>query len=530
MAMQSVSDRRDLDMAADTRRGRDTGGVTCGVASTDRDRDLIAEALPAYEVGHELGRGAFGRVFDARHRRLDRQVAVKQLGGAFAADPEMRARFLAEARLLAALDHPHVVPVHDFVEHEGLCLLVMEKLSGGTVWQTYKREGISMESACALLLASCAGLHSAHQKGVLHRDVKPDNLMFSAAGTLKVTDFGIAKVVEGATTARTQAGMILGTPAYMAPEQAEGSTLTPATDVYAAGTVLYELLSGALPFPDDGNPLAVLYRHVHDEPVDLAEVAPAVPGRIADVVMRSISTDPADRYPSAEAFGLALAAAATEAWGRRWLYPTGRILLAEGPILAMLQDAAAELPADVGSRTTVGPSAPPRARVATTDRPPSPERGTPPRSGRRVALFVGIAAAVAIAMVAVVVALGRSKSGPPASPGSPLNSAATGAATVRIDRVTRQGDAFLVFYSAQNFVPRLEAGNRHIHLFWNTVEPENAGANGRPPKPYAVYAGPVPFRGFKVADRPPDATQVCALVADDSNSVESGTGNCAALP
>jgi hypothetical protein len=306
----------------------------------------------------------------------------------------------------------------------------------------------------------------------------------------------------------------------MAPEQAEGATLTPATDVYAAGTVLYELLSGQLPFPDEGNPLAVLYRHVHDAPLDLTEVAPGVPTRIADVVMRAISTDPAGRYPSAEAFGLALAAAATEAWGRRWLYPTGRILLAEGPILAMLQDAAAELPADPGARTTLLPPA----------RAPAPAPAPSPAGGRRVGLIAGIAATVAIAAVGAFLLFGRSKSEPPSTSGSPANSVAAGSATVRIDRVTRQGDAYLVFYSAQNFVPRLEAGNRHIHLFWNTVEPGNAGANGRPPGPYAVYAGPVPFRGFKIADRPPGATQVCALVADDSNSVEPGTGNCAALP
>jgi len=233
-------------------------------------------------------------------------------------------------------------------------------------------------------------------------------------------------------------------------------------------------------------------------------------------VMRAISTDPAGRYPSAEAFGLALAAAATEAWGRRWLYPTGRILLAEGPILAMLQDAAADLPADPRARTTLLP-------------PPKPSVPSPPGE-RRVGLIAGIAATVATAAVGAFLLFGRSKSAPPSTSGSPANSVAAGTASVRIDRVTRQGDAYLVFYSAQNFVPRLEAGNRHIHLFWNTVTPENAGANGRPPSPYAVYAGPVPFRGFKIADRPPGATQVCALVADDSNSVEPGTGNCAALP
>ncbi|HEX2064635.1 MAG TPA: serine/threonine-protein kinase [Acidimicrobiales bacterium] len=181
-------------------------------------REVIAAALPAYEVGEQMGRGAFGRVFAGRHRQLDRPVAIKQLAMEYSADPEVRARFLAEARLLATLDHPHVVPVYDYVEQGGLCLLVMEKLSGGTVLSRAGAGGVQMETACAVALAAASGLHHAHGRGVLHRDVKPENLLFSASGVLKVTDFGIAKVVGGAKTSITTAGQVVGTPAYMAPE------------------------------------------------------------------------------------------------------------------------------------------------------------------------------------------------------------------------------------------------------------------------------------------------------------------------
>jgi len=282
------------------------------------DRDRVTAALPAYEIGGELGRGGWGVVIAGRHRQLGREVAIKQLPRAFAADPAVRARFVAEARLLASLDHPHIVPVYDYVESDGLCLLVMEKLPGGTVWSRFTSTGITPEAACGLVLAACAGLHAAHQRGILHRDVKPENLMFSAGGALKVTDFGIAKVVGGPDTMATRAGEVIGTPAYMAPEQAQAAELGPPTDVYAAGVLLYELLAGRLPFPDDGDPLAVLYQHVHEQPQPLSEAVPGVPAGIAAVVMRALATRPEQRFPTAEAFGVALAEAATAAWGPGW--------------------------------------------------------------------------------------------------------------------------------------------------------------------------------------------------------------------
>ncbi len=280
--------------------------------------EQIAAALPGYEIGTELGRGGWGVVLAGRHRLLGKDVAIKQLPPAFAVDPSVRARFVAEARILASLDHPHIVPVFDYVESEGLCLLVMENLPGGTLWSRFIGDGVTPETACAVILAACAGLHIAHQRGILHRDVKPENLMFSGNGAVKVTDFGIAKVMGGNETMATRAGEVIGTPAYMAPEQAQAGEVGPATDVYAIGTVLYELLSGHLPFAEDGDALSVLYRHVNEEPTPLGQVAPAVPAEIAAVVMRTLAKRPADRYPSAEAMGVALADAATAAWGPGW--------------------------------------------------------------------------------------------------------------------------------------------------------------------------------------------------------------------
>ena len=242
--------------------------------SVSLDQQAVIDALPAYEIGGELGRGGWGVVLAGKHRQLGRDVAIKQLPRAFAVDESIRSRFTVEARLLASLDHPHIVPVYDFVEQDGLCLLVMELLPGGTVWSRFTGDGFTASGACAVVLACLSGLQAAHGRQVLHRDIKPENLMFSSTGALKVTDFGIAKVVGGEETMATRAGEVVGTPAYIAPEQARGGDLSPATDVYAVATMLYELLSGQLPFADDGDAMALMFKHAFEQPEPLLEKAP----------------------------------------------------------------------------------------------------------------------------------------------------------------------------------------------------------------------------------------------------------------
>lgn len=299
------------------------------------DFDFVAKALPGYEIRGSLGRGVSGIVLSAHHRTLGRDVAVKQLIGDAGADEEVRARFLTEARVLASMSHPHVVPIYDFVEYEGLWLLVMENLVGGTVVDCFVESGFSAVGACAVAMATLAGLHHAHQHGVLHRDVKPGNLMFDTNQVLKVTDFGIAKLVRGNTAVRTRAGQLLGTPSYIAPEQCQGLELSPATDVYAVGTVLYELLAGDLPFPEQGEPiLTILQRHAFEEPVPIVDVAPHVPPALADAVTRALARAPEDRFASAEDFAVAIGSAATSSWGAGWLDNTDIPVMAPGRILA----------------------------------------------------------------------------------------------------------------------------------------------------------------------------------------------------
>jgi hypothetical protein len=401
------------------------------------DRDLVVEALPAYVVGEEIGRGAFGIVRAGRHRRLEREVAIKHLGISLGLDPQVRARFVAEARLLASLDHPHIVPIYDYVEHEGLCLLVMERLTGGTVWSRFLADGFTPEAACEVLIGTCAGLDHAHRKGVLHRDIKPENLMFSGAGVLKVADFGIAKVVGGSTGLATRTGAVLGTPAYIAPEQAEGAAVTPATDVYAAGLVLYELLSGTRPFPAASDPIAALYQRVHNEPRALLDAAPGVPPPLAGVVQQAIARNPADRYPSAAAFGAAITSAAREIWGTDWVprhqdvtsvatSDTADVLARAGPPGRPGRPAPAGTVAETvssyaaGDGTSAPTVVPGRAR----------SRG---RRGRWIAAAVGLVgvAGGGVALIAGGDTGSGRRDAPPASPAAQVRPAISSGLTVR---------------------------------------------------------------------------------------------------
>ncbi|WP_250282691.1 MULTISPECIES: protein kinase domain-containing protein [unclassified Frankia] len=238
------------------------------------DRARVTAALPVYELGAELGAGNFGLVLAGRHRRLDREVAVKILA---AAHEGAEAGFEAEARLLATMDHPHVVRVYDYIEHDGLCLIIMELLAGGTLTRR-RGTGLSLEDSCAVGLAVAEALTCAHALGVLQRDVKLDNILFDANSLLKVTGFGIAKIFKGSAAT---ASMVAGTPKYMAPEQIIGGRLEPATDIYALAVVLYELLTGAPPF-DPKLPLHALY-HQH------LNVMPARPAGVCQTPWRMSS-------------------------------------------------------------------------------------------------------------------------------------------------------------------------------------------------------------------------------------------------
>ena len=229
------------------------------------------------------------------------------------ATDESSSRFRREARILAQMDHPHVVTVFDYREHDQLRLLVMELLTGGT-FADRRAAGMSLETAIASTLAAASGLHHAHEQGILHRDVKPENLMFDRRGTLKVTDFGIARVdvVDATVIDLTHAGQFFGTPAYVSPEQA-GHTLGDgrvpigaASDQYSLAAVLYEALCGQLTHDATGGAVALCTRRMNESARPLRTLVPDIPIEVEAVVMKALARDPMLRYATVEDFAVAL--------------------------------------------------------------------------------------------------------------------------------------------------------------------------------------------------------------------------------
>lgn len=309
------------------------------------DRELLAAALPSYEISGEIGRGGWGVVLRGRHRSLGREVAIKQLPEEFSSRASTLLRFIDEAKTVSQLDHPHIVRIYDFVQHKGMWLIVMEYLGGGTLWERFTKEGVRSDQACAITMAVCAALAAAHERDVIHRDLKPENILFTHEGVPRLGDFGIAKTLDS-DMRRTIVGEVVGTPTYMAPEQALGEELTPACDIYSMAVVLYELLAGRLPFTEAHTPTQQLIQHATEPPLHLAVIARDVPGAIAEVVMSALEKRPENRTATAEEFGVALAQAASESYGPEWLMESGVRLMGGGVI-----DAAAHLTPGVGAKT-----------------------------------------------------------------------------------------------------------------------------------------------------------------------------------
>jgi serine/threonine-protein kinase len=253
-----------------------------------------------YRVERTLGRGGMATVFLAEDLELARSVAVKVLDGGFDGNGDLGERFRREARTAASLQHPHVVSVYDAGEEDGQLYIVMECVTGEGLDSLLTREG-RLDPGQVLRLAdqAAAGLGYAHAAGVVHRDVKPANLLLREDGVLKVTDFGIARAAADEVTKLTQAGTILGTAAYLAPEQARGEPAEAPADVFALGVVLYEALTGRVPWPVEG--IASLAELGRKPPPQLGSLAEDVPPRLEAAVTHALAHDPADRPPDAEA-------------------------------------------------------------------------------------------------------------------------------------------------------------------------------------------------------------------------------------
>jgi eukaryotic-like serine/threonine-protein kinase len=273
--------------------------------------DLIADR---FELEELVGTGGMSSVFRARDRQLDRRVAIKILHEHYAEDPEYLERFRREARAVAKLSHPNIVTVIDRGDDDGRQYIVFEHVEGENLKELVVRSGrLPVRQALELALAVADGLAFAHDRGLVHRDVKPQNVLLSREGEVKVTDFGIARSLH-VDHGVTQTGTVLGTGEYLAPEQASGTPVSPATDVYSLGVVLWELLAGDVPFTGD-NFVAVALRHVNEPPPSLRQRRPDVSPRLEAAIERALAKDPARRFPSMTAFAKELRACLAEPQG-----------------------------------------------------------------------------------------------------------------------------------------------------------------------------------------------------------------------
>ena len=276
-------------------------------------RQLLREAtLGEYEILHELGRGGMATVFLAHHISLDRKVAIKVMAPQLLEGEGMAERFKLEARTAAQLSHPHIIPIYAVKETASTLYFVMKFVEGKALDQIIRKMGpLPIPMVKDILLKVGGALGYAHRRDVVHRDVKPGNIMIDEEGTPIVTDFGIAKVAE--TTGLTQTGAAIGTPSYMSPEQCEAKSVTGASDQYGLGIVAFHMLTGKLPFEGD-SAVTIMYKHCHAELPPLADFRPDCPPELLDTIERMVAKDPAERWPSLEAAIQQLGAPTTQSY------------------------------------------------------------------------------------------------------------------------------------------------------------------------------------------------------------------------
>ncbi len=305
-----------------------------------------------YEILRELAQGGMAEVYLARDRLLARNVALKALFPEFARDPSFVERFRREAQSAAALNHPNIVGIHDWGQEDGTYFIVMEYVEGRTLRDILRSEGpVEPRQASEIAAEIASALSFAHRAGVVHRDVKPGNVLITTSGGVKVTDFGIAR--HGTSEGLTQTGSVMGTATYFSPEQAQGLPVDGRSDVYSLGVVLYEMVTGVAPFTGD-SPVAVAYKHVRETPLPPSRRNADLPADLEQIILTAMAKDPDHRYQSADDMradllrfrrGRALSAAPITA------------IIAETAAAPALTHASADVAATVASPRVAGPDA-----------------------------------------------------------------------------------------------------------------------------------------------------------------------------
>lgn len=379
---------------------------------------MIAER---YEIGEVIGTGGMGVVRAGRDSKLDRAVAIKFLRSDLAEQPDLRARFESEARAAARISHPNVVGVFDTGEHEGVPYIVMELLSGRSLAEELEAGPLDPDRVRRIGLEILSALDAFHREGILHRDLKPDNVLMAADGTVKVGDFGVAKITEGMNL--TMAGTMLGTPAYLAPERVLGEPASTASDVYSVGVILYELLTCSTPYEGDST-LAVLRAIQYDEPTPLTQKRPDVERQLAEAIEKAMAKDPAHRYAHASSMaadlGVETSMEALEAT-QVIEVPGASTQVVSMPVQAPLPDPQLSATPALGVATTsssVPPEAKTNVQMKTAVVPPA-RKAAAVRSWKRLSSRRKLGAAIGAAVILIFLgSLVLSDPAPPAAPGA----------------------------------------------------------------------------------------------------------------
>jgi serine/threonine protein kinase len=529
-------------------------------------------------------------VYKATDPNLKRVVAIKLIHSHLSGDPSFVMRFEEEAAAVARLRHQNIVQVFDFNVDRGVYYMVLEYIPGETLHDRLHRLNLDgkflpIDQAIKFAGNVCEAMEYAHQRGMIHRDIKPPNIMLDVQGQAIVMDFGIVKILGG--DSHTATGAVVGTARYMAPEVIRGEVADGRSDNYSIAVTLYEMLGGRPPFVSD-SAITLMMMHLNDAVPDLRKFRPDVPSSLIAVLDKALQKDRDLRYRTAAelASDLRAALAAPPTAAATALIPeekpdasrqtsagqAAKVAVAveaakavtpqdsSTPSAAMAAESEAER--SVWKVTTSSSGQWEAAAVATV--PPAPEAPSKP-GGRRISWWIGGVGAVALAACCILGGVygltmmpgifARPTATATASPEPIQTQLATETASIvapvdtlqptsiathaptptatypplyaRINSITiDSAGRYVVVYETFGFTEHLPG--QHIHFFFDTVSPEQAGVPGG--GPWVLYGGPRPFTGYRVNERPPGANQMCALVANSDHSVIPETGNCMDLP
>ena len=535
-----------------------------------------------YQIESLLGQGGMSSVYKATDPNLKRVVAIKLIHQHLSDDPQFIQRFEEEATAVASLRHPNIVQVYDFNSDQGVYYMVLEFVPGETLQERLKRlsgqnRKLPMDEAIKFTLNICDALGYAHQRGIIHRDIKPANIMLDVYGQAILMDFGIVKIIGG--TSHTVTGAVMGTARYISPEVIRAEPSDSRSDIYSLGITLYEMLSGQAPFQSD-SAMTLMMMHLNDPVPDPRSLRADLPTGLVNVLLKSLEKDRTKRYQSAAELAADLKRELTALeTGVQTPQPQQASTMSSQPTIYDQESARKSQSPTVAETPKYGqPPAynTPQAFNAPQSFNPPPAQVTPipasaPAKKSHLLLWLlglggGFIFIILILVVVGFVFVSRnlSSASPPPLPSptvmaistpvmsstqvavaapkitaetptlAPSNTPAPAlqpTATypplyVRIDSISLNGSQYVVNYETFGYTEKLPG--MHVHFFFNTVPPDQAGMPGM--GPWYLYGGPRPFTKYKVSQRPPAATQMCALVANADHSVIANSGNCVNLP